>query len=168
MRSVNSNGAICFCQRADPIRKQLRDEIESTKQVSANESGKDGAKQPCDGTPVDHDVPPFNLGGQDMFAISPDGQELAYTSNIESEAGPAFIEATSTNNEIFIVPINEGQVENSRYSREENFKKSRQRFDAALFPKWEIIAWRSQARAGFESDKFSLVVYDRAATKLTI
>src|SRR6266516_168703 len=31
-------------------------------------------------TPGDHDVPPFHLGGQDMYAISPDGQELAYTS----------------------------------------------------------------------------------------
>src|ERR1700730_2963293 len=46
-------------------------------------------------TPGDHDVPPFNLGGQDMHAISPDGQELAYTSNIDE------VEATSTNNEIF-------------------------------------------------------------------
>ena len=50
-------------------------------------------------TPGDHDVPPFNLGGQDMYAVSPDGQELAYTSNIEE------FEATSTNNEIFIVPM---------------------------------------------------------------
>src|SRR5438067_12472539 len=61
--------------------------------------------EPRDLTPGDHDVPPFHLGGQDMYAISPDGQEVAYTSNIESEAGPAFIEATSTNNEIFVVPI---------------------------------------------------------------
>src|SRR5216117_1373023 len=50
-------------------------------------------------TPGDHDVPPFSLGGQDMYAISPDGQEVAYTSNIDE------VEATSTNNEIFIVPI---------------------------------------------------------------
>src|SRR5215472_3270281 len=33
-------------------------------------------------TPGDHDVPPFSLGGQDMYAISPDGQEVAFTSNI--------------------------------------------------------------------------------------
>ncbi|PYL65967.1 MAG: S9 family peptidase, partial [Verrucomicrobia bacterium] len=49
-------------------------------------------------TPGDHDVPPFSLGGQDMYAVSPDGQEVAYTSNIDE------VEATSTNNEIFIVP----------------------------------------------------------------
>ena len=55
--------------------------------------------EPRDLTPGDHDVPPFSLGGQDMYAISPDGQEVAYTSNIDE------VEATSTNNEIFVVPI---------------------------------------------------------------
>src|SRR6516165_5756954 len=72
-------------------------------------------------TPGDHDVPPFSLGGQDMYAISPDGQEVAYTSNIDE------VEATSTNNEIFVVPINVGhasglspsdtQAGGSRYSK---------------------------------------------------
>src|SRR5881398_380713 len=59
-------------------------------------------KEPRDLTPGDHDVPPFSLGGQDMYAISPDGQEVAYTSNIDE------VEAASTNNEIFIVPISGG------------------------------------------------------------
>src|SRR5438034_3535791 len=67
-------------------------------------------------TPGNHDVPPFNLGGQDMYAISPDGQELAYRSNIESEAGPAFIEATSTNNEIFIVQMDGPAVAGKKIS----------------------------------------------------
>src|SRR5205814_6661335 len=56
-------------------------------------------KEPRDLTPGDHDVPPFSLGGQDMYAISPDGQEVAYTSNIDE------VEASSTNSEIFTVPI---------------------------------------------------------------
>src|SRR5881396_2013229 len=56
------------------------------------------ANEPRDLTPGDHDVPPFSLGGQDMYSISPDGKEVAYTSNIDE------VEATSTNNEIFIVP----------------------------------------------------------------
>src|SRR5438477_12818766 len=52
-----------------------------TGQVSgAGTSGPTG--EPRDLTPGDHDVPPFHLGGQDMYAISPDGQEPAYTSNI--------------------------------------------------------------------------------------
>src|SRR5947209_7605171 len=47
-------------------------------------------------TPGDHDVPPFSLGGQDLYTISPDGKEVAFTSNIDEVA------ATSTNNEVFI------------------------------------------------------------------
>src|SRR5213075_2813645 len=61
--------------------------------------GTSASTTPRDLTPGDHDVPPFHLGGQDMYAISPDGQELAYTSNIDE------VEATSTNSEIFIVPM---------------------------------------------------------------
>ena len=34
-------------------------------------------------TPGDHDAPPFSLGGQDMYAFSPDGKEVAFTSNID-------------------------------------------------------------------------------------
>jgi dipeptidyl aminopeptidase/acylaminoacyl peptidase len=50
-------------------------------------------------TPGDHDVPPFSLGGSDMYDWSPDGKQVAYTSNID-EVG-----ATSTNNDVFIVKI---------------------------------------------------------------
>ena len=76
---------------------------ETADKMSAGPTGKMPAprpNEPRDLTPGDHDVPPFNLGGQDMYAISPDGQELAYTSNIDE------VEATSTNNEIFVVPLN--------------------------------------------------------------
>src|SRR5882762_3024728 len=59
----------------------------------------DANDAPRDLTPGDHDVPPFNLGGQDMYSVSPDSQELAYTSNIDE------VEATSTNNEIFLAPM---------------------------------------------------------------
>jgi len=48
-------------------------------------TGKMPVLQPRDLTPGDHDVPPFSLGGQDMYAISHDGQEVAYTSNNESD-----------------------------------------------------------------------------------
>ncbi len=64
--------------------------------------GTSASTTPRDLTPGDHDVPPFHLGGQDTYAISPDGQEVAYTSNIDE------VEATSTNNEIFVVPISGG------------------------------------------------------------
>ena len=61
-----------------------------------------GRPPPGPVVPGDHDVPPFSLGGQDLYAISPDGQEICFTSNIDE------VEATSTNNELFTVPITGG------------------------------------------------------------
>jgi dipeptidyl aminopeptidase/acylaminoacyl peptidase len=107
---------------------------------------------PRDLTPSDHDVPPFNLGGQDMYAISPDGQEVAYTSNIDE------VEATSTNDEIFVVPISGGTA-----------KKISTSPGADTTPLYsrdgKYLAWRSQARAGFEADKWRLFVQNRQTGK---
>jgi dipeptidyl aminopeptidase/acylaminoacyl peptidase len=103
-------------------------------------------------TPGDHDVPPFNLGGQDMYAISPDGQEVAYTSNIDE------VEATSTNNEIFVVPISGGTAKKISTSPGAD--------TTPLYsPDGKYLAWRSQARAGFEADKWRLMVQDRQSGK---
>ena len=123
---------------------------------------------PRDLTPGDHDVPPFSLGGQDMYAISPDGQEVAYTSNIDE------VEATSTNNEIFVVPISVGhasglsasdtQARGSRYSKK--ISTSPGADTTPLYsPNGKYLAWRSQARAGFEADKWRLLVQDRQSGK---
>jgi dipeptidyl aminopeptidase/acylaminoacyl peptidase len=103
-------------------------------------------------TPGDHDVPPFNLGGQDMYSVSPDGQELAYTSNIDE------VEATSTNNEIFIVPMAGGAPKKISTSPGNDNTP-------VYSPDGKHIAWRSMARAGFEADKQSLIVYDRLSGK---
>src|SRR5437879_5434080 len=126
------------------------------------------ANTPRDLTPGDHDVPPFSLGGQDMYAISPDGQEVAYTSNIDE------VEAASTNNEIFVVPINVGhafglsasdtQAGGSRYSKK--ISTSPGADTTPLYsPDGKYLAWRSQARAGFEADKWRLLVQDRESGK---
>jgi dipeptidyl aminopeptidase/acylaminoacyl peptidase len=107
---------------------------------------------PRDLTPGDHDVPPFNLGGQDMYAISPDSQELAYTSNIDE------VEATSTNNEIFIVPM--------AGDTPKKISTSPGSDNTPLYsPDGKYIAWRSMARAGFEADKERLFIYYRQAVK---
>jgi dipeptidyl aminopeptidase/acylaminoacyl peptidase len=107
---------------------------------------------PRDLTPGDHDVPPFHLGGQDMYAISPDGQEVAYTSNIDE------VEATSTNDEIFIVPIAGGATKKISTSPGAD--------STPLYsPDGKYLAWRSQARAGFEADKWRLLVQDRQSGK---
>jgi dipeptidyl aminopeptidase/acylaminoacyl peptidase len=103
-------------------------------------------------TPGDHDVPPFSLGGQDMYAISPDGQEVAYTSNIDE------VEATSTNDEIFVVPISGGTPK--------KISDSPGADTTPLYsPDGKYLAWRSQARAGFEADKWRLLMQDRQSGK---
>jgi dipeptidyl aminopeptidase/acylaminoacyl peptidase len=115
----------------------------------------DGSAPARDLTPGDHDVPPFSLGGADMYDISPDGQEVAYTSNIDE------VEATSTNNEIFLVPIGGGTAKKISTSPGSD---SIPRYS----PDGKSIAWRSQARGGYESDRFTLTVYDRASEKSQI
>jgi dipeptidyl aminopeptidase/acylaminoacyl peptidase len=112
------------------------------------------ATTPRDLTPGDHDVPPFSLGGQDMYAISPDGQEVAYTSNIDE------VEATSTNNEIFIVPISGSATAGKKISSSPGSDTT-----PLYSPDGKYLAWRSQARAGFEADKWRLLVQDRQSGK---
>ncbi len=99
-------------------------------------------------TPGDHDVPPFSLGGQDDYAISPDGQEVAFTSN-HAEVG-----ATSTNNDIFIVPITGGKAKKISTSPGGDSTP-------VYSPDGKWLAWRMQVRPGYESDRFRLVIYDR-------
>jgi dipeptidyl aminopeptidase/acylaminoacyl peptidase len=112
---------------------------------------------PVDVTPGDHDVPPFSLGGQDLYALSPDGQEVAFTSNIDE------VEATSTNNDVFVVPIAGGTPK--------KISSSPGGDSSPLYsPDGRYIAYRSQARAGYESDRFRLFLYERksgATTDLT-
>ncbi|MBZ5505745.1 MAG: S9 family peptidase [Acidobacteriia bacterium] len=104
-------------------------------------------------TPGDHDVPPFSLGGQDAYAISPDGKELAFTSNWD-EVG-----ATSTNNDIFVVPLSGGDPKKLSTSPGSD--------STPLYsPDGKWLAWRMQKRAGYESDRFRLVVYDRKSGEM--
>jgi dipeptidyl aminopeptidase/acylaminoacyl peptidase len=104
-------------------------------------------------TPGDHDVPPFSLGGQDPYAVSPDGKEVAFTSNWD-EVG-----ATSTNNDIFIVPITGGEPKKLSTSPGSD--------STPLYsPDGKWLAWRMQKRAGYESDRFRLVVYDRKSGEI--
>ena len=139
--------------------------------ADANASADATARPASDLTAGDHDVPPFSLGGQDMYAISPDGQEVAYTSNIDE------VEATSTNNEIFVVPIAvESAVPSGKdpnalrtahaTARPKKISTSPGSDTTPLYsPDGKYLAWRSQARAGFEADKWRLLLQDRKSSE---
>ena len=100
-----------------------------------------------DMTPGDHDVPPFSLGGQDNYAISPDGKELAFTSNIDG------VEATSTNNEIFVLSLDQLLAEPRKISSSKGSDST-----PVYSPDGRYLAWRMQEKAGYESDRFRLVI----------
>ncbi len=105
-------------------------------------------------TPGAHDVPPFSLGGQDQYSFSPDGKEIAYTSNIDE------VQATSTNSDIFIVPVTGGTPKKITTNPGSD--------STPLYsPDGKYIAYRSQLRGGYESDRFRLMLYERATGKIT-
>jgi dipeptidyl aminopeptidase/acylaminoacyl peptidase len=104
-------------------------------------------------TPNDpHDVPPFSLEGGGGFAFAPDSKELAFTENLDPEP------AISTNADIFTLDLTNPAAKPVKVSTSPGGD-----FNPAYSPDSKYLAWRSQARAGYESDKFRLVLYDRAA-----
>jgi dipeptidyl aminopeptidase/acylaminoacyl peptidase len=104
-------------------------------------------------TPNDpHDVPPFSLEGGGGFAISPDSKELAFTENLDPEP------AISTSASIFTLDLTNPSAKPVKVSTSAGGN-----FNPAYSPDGKYLAWRSQERAGYESDKFRLFLYDRAA-----
>src|SRR5207248_6517469 len=72
----------------------------------------------------------------------------------------AEVEATSTNNGIFVVPLAGGTPKKISTSPGSD--------STPLYsPDGKYLAWRMQARAGYESDRFRLVTYERATGKIT-
>ena len=102
-----------------------------------------------------HDVPPFSIEGGGGFDISPDSKELAFTENLDPEP------AISTNADIFTLDLTNPAAKPVKVSTSEGGD-----FNPAYSPDGKYLAWRSQLRPGYESDRFRLMLYDRA-TKTT-
>ncbi|MGA2569595.1 MAG: S9 family peptidase [Terracidiphilus sp.] len=101
-----------------------------------------------------HDVPteyptdPIGCGCD----VSPDGKEIAFTENLDPEP------AISTNSDIFTLDLTDPKAKPVKVSTSPGGDLS-----PAYSPDGKYLAWRSQARAGYESDRFRLVLYDRQA-----
>lgn len=106
-----------------------------------------------DMTPGDYDAPPFSLGGPNDYAFSPDSKEFVFARNTDKD------EALSTNGDLFIVPVTGGEAKRITGDNK----------GADLSPQYSpdgrYIAYRSQARAGFEADRWRLMLYDRQSNK---
>ncbi|MGO4881102.1 MAG: prolyl oligopeptidase family serine peptidase [Bryobacteraceae bacterium] len=105
-------------------------------------------------TPGDRDVPPFSLGGGDDYAISPDGVEVCYAENTDP------VPAIGTNSDLFAVPIAGGPPRKITNNPAAD--------NTPLYsPDGKYLAWRAQVRAGYESDRWRLMVMERATNRVT-
>src|SRR5207249_10836390 len=82
-------------------------------------------------------------------SFSPVGQEICYTSNHDKN------EAASTNNDLWIVPVNGGSAKNITADNPASDSTP------LYSPDGKYIAYRAQQRPGYESDRFRLMLYDR-------
>ena len=98
-----------------------------------------------------YDVPPAPFGGSEGYAFSPDGAEITYTAK---DAGRAdawstdlnlYVVATAGGSATVITSANKGADQNPVYT-----------------PNGRFIAYASQRRAGFESDRWRLMLYERS------
>ncbi len=110
---------------------------------------------PRDLTPGSRDVPPFSLGGPDDYAVSADGQEICYA--MISDPNPAM----STNSDLWAVPI-DGSSEPRRITQNNGADNS-----PLYSPDGAYLAYRTQLRAGFESDRWRLVLLDRMSGRMS-
>ena len=112
------------------------------------------ASAAVDLTPGDRDAPPFSVGGGEDYSVSPDGKDLVYASN------PDRVEALSTNGDIWTVSF-DGK------GKPQDLTAANKAYDGTpkFSPDGKWIAWRSQKRPGFEADKFTLMLSERATGK---
>ena len=101
-----------------------------------------------DVTPGDYDAPPHNFEGASL-AFSADGRQLAFVSKRE---GPDR-EAWSTNSDVWSVPVEGGELRKLTANPAAD--------DHPFFTRdGKSLVVRGQRRAGFESDRWYLDVYD--------
>jgi dipeptidyl aminopeptidase/acylaminoacyl peptidase len=109
----------------------------------------DGGSAPRDLTAgADYDVPPDERGGPADIAFSPDSKEICFVAVTDK------MEAVSTNGDLFVVGVAGGEAK--RITTNPGFDGG-----PSYSPDGQFIAYRSQPRAGYESDHWRLMVYDR-------
>jgi len=111
------------------------------------------AKDILEGEKYEAPMKPF--GGSEEFSVSPDGKEIAYTCKKVDDY------ATSTNSDVYLYNIETGVTSNIT-SNNFGYDKNPQ-----YSPDGQWIAYLSQERAGFESDRIRLMLYNRQTKDIT-
>ncbi len=99
---------------------------------------------------ADYDVPPDERGDASDFAFSPDSKEICFTAVTDRP------EAISTNGDLFVVRTSGGEAK--RITTNSGFDGH-----PAYSPDGRFIAYHSQKTPEYESDRWRLMLYDRAA-----
>src|SRR5882724_1916296 len=114
----------------------------------------DGSAAPRDLTAgADYDVPPDERGGPADINFSPDGKEICFTAVIDK------MEAISTNGDLFIVPVAGGDAK--RITTQPGFDGN-----PVYSPDGKFIAYHAQLTAGYEADRWRVMLYYRAAGRI--
>src|SRR6266446_5901258 len=114
----------------------------------------DGIAAPRDLTAgADYDVPPDERGGPGDVNFSPDGKEMCFTAVTDK------MEAISTNADLFIVPVSGGDAK--RITTNPGFDGN-----PVYSPDGKFIAYHAQLAPGYESDRWRVMLYDRAAGRI--
>jgi dipeptidyl aminopeptidase/acylaminoacyl peptidase len=118
--------------------------------------GAGAASAPRDLTPgALYDVPPGPFGGSEGYAVAPDGREVTY-----SAKEPTREQAWSTDVNLYTVPMAGG----APALVSAGMKGADQ--DPVYSPDGRWLAFHSQKRAGFEADRWRLMLLDRATKQM--
>jgi len=107
-------------------------------------------------TPGDSDWPTFRLGGGDDIGFTPDGAQVLVS------AKPAQREAWSTNGDLWAIPVQGGAPRNLTAGNPGDDASPKPSPDG----RW--LAWLAQARNGYESDQWKLMLMDRRSGMVSV
>ena len=105
---------------------------------------------------ANYDVPPPQREGPHPIAFSPDNRTICFTAVTDR------VEATSTNGDLFEIDASTAGAAPKRLTTGPGFEGA-----PAYSPDGRTIVFRSQARPGYESDKWRLMLLDRASGRQT-
>src|SRR6266704_861243 len=101
---------------------------------------------------AEYDVPPDQRGEASDINFSPDSKEICFTAVTDK------VEATSTNGDLFIVPVSGGEAK--RITTQPGFDGN-----PVYSPDGKHIAYHAQLAPEYESDRWRVMLYDRQSGK---